>query len=250
MSDIHGAAGSYVVHGLGAAEHAEFERHLRHCRACQVEVRELRETAAELSRLTSRTPPPGLRIRVLSSIRRYRPLPPPPSTPSSAPVVPEAAGTASAAPPRSPARPLVLALAAALALVLALGGVVLGQGQQHRLELVQTERESQLMTAEDTTVHRAVLAGGHPVTLVVSRRQDRALLVGAELPVLDPDHRYQLWTQDRSGAMVAGPVFRSADRHRVWLTTGVTRAVAVAVTVEPPGGSARPSTSPEVIASF
>lgn len=250
MSNIHGAVGSYVVHGLGAAEHDEFERHLRQCPACQVEVRELLETVAELSRLTSRTPPRGLRGRVLSSIRRHRPLPPPSSTPSSAPVVPVAPRTASADRPRLRSRPLVLALVAALTVVLALGAVLLGQVQQRRLEVAQIQQESRLMTAEDATVHRAVLAGGHPVTLVVSREQRRALLVGTELPALDADHRYQLWTQDRAGAMSPGTVFGSADRHRVWLTTGIDRAVAVAVTVEPSGGSSRPSSSPEVIASF
>ena len=106
------------------------------------------------------------------------------------------------------------------------------------------------MTAPDATIHRTVLAGDHPVTLVVSRQQDRALLVGTELPALDADHRYQLWTQDRAGALTPGPVFRAPDRHRVWLTVGVGRAVAVAITVEPSGGSARPSSSPLVIAAF
>ena len=143
-----------------------------------------------------------------------------------------------------------MALAAALVAVLALGAVLLGQVQQHQLEVAQTQQESRLMTAEDATVHRTVLAGGHPVTLVVSRQQDRALLVGTELPALDADHRYQLWTQDRAGAMTPGPVFRATDRHRVWLTAGVAGAVAVALTVEPSGGSARPSSSPEVVAAF
>ena len=254
MSDVHGVVGSYVVHALSGLERADFERHLTRCAACRTEVRELLETAAELSRLSSRTPPAALRSHVLGGVHRYRPLPPGPAAPPARAALP--APLTRTGPVRHPVRPRrprrtwwpVLALACALAVLL--GGGVLGLAHQRQVQAVQARQVDRLMTADDVEVHRAVVAGGHPVALVVSRHQDRALLVGSALPVLDAGHSYQIWTQDRAGAMAPGPAFPSADRHRVWLTSRVSGAVAVALTVEPSGGSPRPTTSPEVIASF
>ena len=253
MSDVHGAVGSYVVHGLSEAERADFERHLSRCASCRVEVRELVETVAELSRLTSRTPPAGLRRHVLADARGHRPLPPqqPAATSATLPARSATAPTtAGRARPRRRRRPWWPVLALAFALALVLGGGVVGLAHQHQVQTAQAREVDRLMTADDVQVHRALVAGGRPVTLVVSRHQDRALLVGGALPVLDAAHSYQVWTQDRAGAMAPGPVFPSTEREHVWLTAGVGGAVAVALTVEPRGGSTRPTTGPEVIASF
>lgn len=243
MSDVHGAVGSYVVHGLSGPERADFERHLTRCPACRTEVRELLETAAELSRLSSRMPPVGLRAHVLGGVRRHRPLPP-------VPAVLPARSVPAPAPVRRPRRPWWPVLALACALAVLLGGGTLGLARQHQVQVAQASQVDRLMTADDVEVHRAVVAGGHPVSLVVSRHQDRALLIGGALPALDAGHSYQVWTQDGAGVMTPGPAFPSAERHRVWLTARVGAAVAVALTVEPPGGSPAPTSSPEVIASF
>jgi anti-sigma factor RsiW len=69
MSEIHGAAGSYVVNALDPDELEEFEAHLAVCPTCSREVAELGETAAELSLLASvAPPPPALRKSILSAI--------------------------------------------------------------------------------------------------------------------------------------------------------------------------------------
>ena len=69
MSEIHGAAGSYVVNALDPDELEEFEAHLAVCPMCSREVVELGETAAELSLLASvAPPPPALRESILSAI--------------------------------------------------------------------------------------------------------------------------------------------------------------------------------------
>ncbi|SDS49783.1 Putative zinc-finger [Friedmanniella luteola] len=252
MSDAHGAVGSYVVHGLTGPERADFERHLTGCPTCQVEVHELLETAAELSRLTSRTPPPALRGRILGSVRRHRPLPP--AVTAAVPAAPRTPPAARARPVRqrrlARLRLLAPVLALAVALAVALGGGGAGLVQQHQVQVDRAAQEDRLMTADDVSVHRALLAGGHPVTLVVSKHQDRALLVGAALPPLDPGHSYQLWTQDGGGEMAPGPAFGPTVRERVWLTSGVAGAVAVALSVEPRGGSSRPTGSAEVVAFF
>ncbi len=250
MSDVHGDVGSYVVHGLGAEERVAFERHLAGCSSCQVEVRELVETVAELGRLTSRRPPAALGSRVLAAVRRQRTLPPS-VAPGVRPRRPARAGSApvQVGPPR-PARLRLVALVLLLALGLSGAGLGLSHRHQHQVQAAGTAQENALMTAADVTVHRTILAGDHPVALVVSRHQDRAFLVAATLPPLDAAHSYQLWIQDRQGTMAPGPAFSPADRDRVWLTSRVADAVAIALSVEPRSGSTRPSSGPQVIAAF
>ncbi len=249
-SDDHAAVGSYVVHGLGVEERAAFERHLVGCTACRVEVGELVETVAELSRLASRRPPAALGSRIQAGVQRQRPLPPSRASGPGARRRPPAEPASTLVQPPRPSRHRLVALT--LVLTLGLGGVGAGLAHrhQHQLQAAGAAQENRLMTAADVTVHRTVLAGGHPVTLVVSQDQDRALLVAAALPPLDQGHSYQLWMQDRLGTMAPGPAFGSAERDRVWLSSRVTDAVAVALSVEPRGGSTHPSTGAQVIASF
>ena len=67
-------AATYVLHGLGAAEAARFEAHLERCATCRDEVSRLQPVADDLSlSAPPREPPPGLRARVLESVRRQRP---------------------------------------------------------------------------------------------------------------------------------------------------------------------------------
>jgi anti-sigma-K factor RskA len=88
------------------------------------------------------------------------------------------------------------------------------------------------------TVHGAVKGGGQ-ATIVMSPRANAAVVVLRDLPKLPADHTWQLWLMDRN-----------QTAHSVGLTSGdlttvvenaVTDRVALGLTIEPTGGSTKPT---------
>ncbi len=242
MSEQHAAVGSYVVHALDEADRTQFEAHLATCPSCAVEVGELSEAVAELSWLVRRPPPAALRASVASAVMQVRPAPP--WTGSTA--LPAMTTSTTATGPRrvlARRRPRAFwfALAAALLAVVGLGGAVVDLGQQRQEQLVASQAQTRLLTAADAKVYTETLAGGTGVSFVVSKALDQALFTAADLPVLDAQHAYQLWSTDAAGAHPS-TVFSDAGDVQVWMRSGVKTGTGVALTVEPSGGSARPTT--------
>jgi anti-sigma factor RsiW len=230
VSAIHESTGSYAVHALDMAELAEFEEHLSACPSCSHEVARFSETAAELAALTETTPPPALRDNILSAIRQLpqplagepaepaatRPTPrtrPAPRTPPTGrPTGPRRAlpGSEVLDEPEPPPPPPVDELAerrqrrrnsvltglvaAMLALLLGLGGVVYTLYQERQEQVAQNNRELELYGADDARVVVAELKNGGQASFVVSEQLNRALFIGTDLPDPGPDQRYQLWT--------------------------------------------------------
>ncbi len=74
-SDLHHLAAAYALDALDADERAEFEAHYPGCAICSVEVLEYRETASRLT--TDRVDPPThVRGRVLAEVAHTRQIPP------------------------------------------------------------------------------------------------------------------------------------------------------------------------------
>jgi len=233
MSDIHALSGAYAVDALDDAERAEFEQHLTVCADCRAEVASLRETAALLSDAESETPPESLRAGVLSGIRQVRPLPP--ETPSR----PEPVETR---PNEVRRRRLPALLAAAAAVVLLAAGALAWHPWHHD----RTEAEQILSAADATRVTRQ-LAGGGELTLVRSPSLKKAVLVGRDVPDAGPGKTYQMWLQQPGEDLVSAGLVPDADRPTV-LSGDAATAAAAAVSVEPEGGSVRPSKN--VVAVF
>jgi hypothetical protein len=79
---------------------------------------------------------------------------------------------------------------------------------------------------------------------------DRGVVfIGSNLPHLDAEKVFELWVMPASGKPVPAGVFQSqADATAVFVRPGpVVNASAIAVTVEPEGGSEQPTTTPFVI---
>ena len=209
--EIHVLTGSYALDALAPQETDAFERHLQHCGPCQAEIRGLRETAARLALAQARRPPARLQQRVLAAAYRTRQLPPLPS--------PHPTHTK-----RRWLRPVPVLAAAAGAAALVLG-------------------MTQLATAHrpDVSVQTARTSAGGAVTLIVTRSDQDALLTAARLPA-PPDGRvYQVWVIGPAGARSAG--FLSGTGLAL---TDVHAGERVGVTVEPAGGTSRPTTAPIV----
>ena len=77
------------------------------------------------------------------------------------------------------------------------------------------------------------------------------VFIAASLPKLEPGKTFQLWVIPTGGKPISGGTFQSrADATAVYVSQGPVdnAAAAVAITVEPDGGSPQPTTTPFIVA--
>jgi anti-sigma-K factor RskA len=235
--DPHTLAGAYAMDAVTPADRARFEQHLAGCESCRQEVGGLREATARLAAAVAVQPPPEMRTAALQAVARTRPLPP---------AVPGSArwpgGTARRRwPPR-----LALALAgglaaAAIALGMAWGGAQdrLDQAQQHSTAIAA------VLNASDATMLTAQISTGGTATVVLSHRDHCLVFTAAGLRVLPAAESYELWLVGPAGPRAAGmlPGARSGPAGPM-VVSGLAAGDRVGLTVEPGGGSPRPTSAP------
>lgn len=137
----------------------------------------------------------------------------------------------------------VLAAAALVAVVL-LGGWVVQlrtAADQQQQQVASAQRaENQLFAAADVRTRHLQLQSGGTLTVVASAEQGRALVLGPDLPPASPGREYQVWLM-RDGSPRPSSHF-AEGAGRVWLTGDLAGVQALAVTIEPAGGSKAPTT--------
>ena len=272
MSEIHGATGSYVVDALDPDELGEFEAHLQVCPTCRREIAEFCETANQLSLLAhAPAPPPNLRDAVLSGISQVRPLPPltdddpgralpgvrglddvdEPAPDFDADRAVGAVSTRASAGDELVADELALRrshrrtrlltglVAAVTVIALALGGVVYNLARSQP-PTAATAVDPSLVGAPDAKIYSKKLPNGAHVSYVVSKSQDRAVLVSNDLPSPGPGKTYQLWTLHGSSAtpdqtFAGGPERTQAFRGPIKDSNGL------AITIEAAAGAQQPT---------
>ncbi len=234
--DLHVLTGSYTLDALPDFERAEFERHLQHCPSCDAEVRGLRETAARMAMAQAGQPPPGMEQRVLAAAYRTRQLPPlPPDHRHRRRAQRLFAGRP------GPRRAAAFAAAASVAAALALG--ITQVSTQHQLESTQASDAavSRVVTAPDARIETTRTSAGGSVTVVASAALREAVVSATGTP---PTGRvYQVWVMNGSGARSAGLV---AGRSTV-LASAVVPGDRIGITVEPAGGTSKPTTTPVAV---
>jgi len=224
--DLHVLTGSYVLDAISEAEREEFERHLQFCPTCDAEVRGLRETAARLALACAVNPPARMEQPVLAATYRTRQLPP----------------LSASRPGRVlhfPRRLAILAAAASVAAAAALGITQLTA--QHQLDQVRATAIARVVTAPDAQVDTARAAGGS-VTVVTSIRLHEAVVSTSGMASLPSSRVYQVWVMSPSGARSAGLMHGSS-----LLASAVRPGDQIGITVEPAGGTARPTTTPVAV---
>ncbi len=242
--DWHVLTGGYALDALPDPERAEFERHLQHCPSCGAEVRGLRETAARLAMAQAVSPPPGMEQRVLAAAYRTRQLPPLPTDRLRAAREHRRARVARrlAGPPRPIARRIAaFAAAASVAVAAALG--ISQLSAQHQLESTQasTAAIARVVTAPDARIETSSTKAGGSVTVVASAALREAVVTATGTP---PAGRvYQVWVMSPSGARSAGLM---AGPSTV-LASAVGPGDRIGITVEPAGGTSRPTTTPVAV---
>jgi hypothetical protein len=237
--ELHLLTGSYALDALTGPELTEFKKHLSRCGPCTNEVRGLRETAAKLALATAIAPPREMRERVLAAAPLTRQLPPPGRN-----LLPRA-GRRRVSPSQAGITGAILALAAAVVFLF-----VARVNTQHQLQQAQASNRAiaAVLAAPDARVESATATVGGTVTAVVSVRQHEAVVSTAGVPALSGRKVYQLWVMSPSGARSAGllPASHAGTTAPV-LADGVRSGDRLGLTVEPAGGTARPTTAAVVV---
>jgi anti-sigma-K factor RskA len=242
--DPHILAGAYAMDAVPEPDRSRFERHLAGCDSCRQEVRGLREATAALAAAAAVRPPAELRATVLHAAEQTRQLPP------SAARAP-AAWTPGHDQRRRRWRPrLVVGMAGALAAVAIAAGVVT-YGMQGRLDQAQSRDHTvaAVLSASDAKMMSAPVSTGGTATVVMSHHERALVFTAADLHVLPAGKSYELWLIGPAGTRPAGMIDASSRGRMVgpMVVSGLAAGDSVGMTVEPSGGSARPTAAPVLL---
>ncbi|MFC5817719.1 anti-sigma factor [Nonomuraea harbinensis] len=245
--ELHALSGAYAAHALPPADVASFEEHLSSCRTCPSEVSRLRETAARLALAVATPPPASLRPRVLTAAhRRHDTVHPAADRTPRADVLPPRRGW------RAKAVAGLAAVSAAAAVAL---GVVAFDARRDLGDLraghgaLVTEVAAVLAAPDARTVRHRIASGGTGVA-VVSRERGRILFTSSGMPELPPSKVYALWLMNPDGVRPAGLLDRGEDGLTAPVVADLRDDVRLGLTVEPAGGSDRPTTRPILFAEL
>ena len=241
--DLHVLTGSYVLDAVSDGEREDFERHLQACPSCDAEVRGLRETAARLALARTVTPPARMEQRVLAATYQTRQLPPLAAShrqgprPASWPRLSSARGRAA-----WPRRVAIAAAAASVAAAISLGVAQLST--QHQLDTVRASGAeiARVVTAPDAHVATARTGAGGSVTVVTSAALRESVVSATGMAALPHGRVYQVWVMSPAGARSAGLLTGTQ-----LLASAVAPGDRIGITVEPAGGTTRPTTTPVAV---
>ena len=243
----HTLAGAYAMDAISAPDRARFERHLAGCEECTQEIAGLREATARLATATAVPPPSALKERVMAAAALTRQQPPPvqeagPEAPARMPAI---AGWF-----RALARSRRIALAAAaLAAVVVLGAAVVfgvsDTSMRHQLNQAQdsSQQIAAVLTARDATMMTGAVTGGGAVTIVMSHAMHALVFTAADLHALPASRGYELWLIGPAGDRPVSML--TPGRHGMSgpvIASGLKAGDRLALTAEPAGGTARPTT--------
>jgi anti-sigma-K factor RskA len=219
---------AYALGLLPESEAATVAEHLESCESCRAEYDFLRPAVTAVaysaeacsdSSSGDAVVSPLLKARVMKRVR------------------------AEAARPSAPAWPAYAVAAACLAIAILTGLIDLSLNDQLQNDRAQTVAQAQTisdLTAPDSQRYR--FAGGEVIT-----RGDRIYIAMHELAAPPAGHVYQAWTVARGATGVAPSITfvpAAGGVAVVRLPESATTLAAVAVSVEPQGGSKQPTTKP------
>lgn len=223
--DVSGLAGLYALDALDGDELARFESYLaRHPEAAD-EVDEFRRTAARLASMSARPAPADLRDQVLSRLGDVRQEPP-------------SLEAARARRRSSPARRVAAVAASVLVLAgVGIGGYLVGASQD-----APRDELALLLDNADATVIALEGSEGSSARLVYSASASSAVVLADGLPPIGEDQVYELWQLQGDVPVPIGLFDPRADGEvSTPFQVDLGAADAVALTIEPAGGSDTPT---------
>lgn len=241
--DEDNLSGSYALNALSSTERAAYEATLESSDESRNEATELHDTAVLLGlAVTPVTPSADLRARLLAQVAVTPQL--------AATAAPIARADAAPGPAETKARlrwsrpvATVVSLAAAVALIVA--GVAVGTTSLHPEPTYQAAQMAAISAAPDVEQLDTTLASGEKITLRWSPALASSAIIVDGMASAPDDSVYQLWYIGESGARAAGflPVTDGVESWQV-LEGDMLAGDRVGVTVEPEGGSQKPTTDP------
>jgi anti-sigma-K factor RskA len=238
--ELHILTGAYALDAVDGPERDRFEHHLSRCRPCDLEVRGLAQTATGLAMAAAMAPPPQLRERVLATIAVTRQAPP-------------AAEHRPRPAPRPSWIPRLATGVAAVSLAVAVALGVVQHSTQHELDRAQAQNQAiaAVLAAPDARIATQATTDGGTATVVVSRAEQKIVFTTAGLPRLPAREVYELWLmgprRNRPAGLLPAP---SAGKTAPLLASGLTSGDRIGVTVEPAGGTSRPTSTPILLMSL
>ena len=162
-----------------------------------------------------------------------------------------------AAPRRFPRRLAIAAAAASVAAAAGLGVTQLSARQQLDSARSSAAAIARVVTASDARVETARTSAGGSVTVVTSAALHEAVVSATGMPPLSSGRVYQVWVMSPSGARSAGLIPAGQDRAgqvragqvraSSLLASAVRPGDRIGITVEPAGGTKRPTTTPVAV---
>lgn len=226
---------AYALDAVDDLERRAVERLVAEDPSAAAELAGLRAAAVELGAANGSPPPAALRAALLDEIAR---------TPQVGPAATRAPRRAGRSTARRPVL-LRLAVAAAVAGAVALPATVAWQQHDRAVEAeAQAQELTELLADPAAQVLRAEVTGGGTALAVLGA--DSAVLVADGLAEVPGDRTYQLWAM-RDGVPVPAGLLDVEDGHVQASAAGYRPGDGLAVSVEPSGGSAQPTTEPVVV---
>jgi anti-sigma-K factor RskA len=250
--DWHQLSGAYALNALDGRERTRFERHLARCPSCQHEVRELQEVAARFGIAVSEQPPSELKPRVLAAAGA---LSQPAPVSSAAPAhSPGRAGEERSRSGRARPRRGVVPVAAVAGLAVAIAFGVLFAVTRGQYDSAHSEEDeiADVLSAPGTRAISDKTSVGGLMTVDVSSTLREMVVTTDGLPGLPASRAYQLWLMAPGDAATSDGLLTPIplDRTAPVVASGLRPGDRVGVTVEPAGGTAKPTTTPIALISL
>jgi hypothetical protein len=247
VNDTHDLLGAYCTDALDPQERTAFEEHLAACGECRDEAADFREVLAALADARPVDPPGSLadavavRARTLGHRDGAH-------LPATGLITPPAPTARQADTPLVPARRRLAPwmVAAAAGAVLFASGFSLGRqpGPSESASASAGDMAAvvTVASAPDALVLPVDIMGTTS-RVVMSEEMDKAVFLASELPTPAKEMVYQVWSVTDDGRMVSAGVFTPDDDGHIAavLRGGAAGVDKLMITLEPPGGSERPT---------
>jgi len=239
---------AYALGALDETENAVLRQHLSDCRSCQAELQVYTRLSQGLLFVPPQQPPASQRDALIGSLSRNR-------TPVSPPIVPLHFPLSSSQTPSQSRWKSQLVWSASISAFIIL--LILNFITYSTLQNIQNEQQAlRTQIAANQTlismlaypgVERLVInSGAVSGSLLIDPDLSTATLIAWNLPVLPEDQTYQIWLIDEQDQRVSAGfiIAKGSTSYSVATITApkdLSNYRGIGVTIEPAGGSSKPS---------